>query len=1037
MNGMWNRGNQSWRLPDSAGKADDPSSSPKSESQNSQAAPSFEIDFASSAQENNSPTENQSGDVSQSGAPFAGNLSATGEDPVLSLEIGQPGQFESRHFEHAPVGSEDSATAQNPLPDPNAIVMLDDPLPTNFSSNVDVQDQFVAEVLKVVQDSAQSSNLGELQLTLVTAAPPAPATEIASEDKTIPSLDVAGLQGGEEKTVASYSTSGSLAADDKTLASSVPSGLQTNDDQTIPSYSLATPSETPDKTKLNVDFSPPTMVRMPSSTPVSNQSEGTKSAAQVPSVPPPAAAAPKPAANPQSGTTDADKTKIKKAESGTKVGDPKADKGEKTKASGGTKVGAAGKDKAAAGAKKGAPANQKDKPAESTAAQSAAAQSAVASPSATLLARARGTRKDVRILLGLTVVTVFMLVAAMFKKFNREKMANQMSTEIPIPAAPAQPSVKPIGQKKGTKKSASKNNSKGELDEFGGLTPPKNKSSGAAQLQKQDKANSPSQKTAALSSKSPPATKDKNVAAGQDEGEGELDFLLTRPMSRYSETNRTLAMLVESSIALDRVQPRRVISLLRALPENFSSDDPVQKTALHELTARYYMQVGAYQKASILFRRSCPDPSKSSEVEVCLHAARSYAVMGQFEDAREIAKALSVRMIGQNSQWREWLKLVEVASELKNPSPDVLARFADEMSDKGPFMTSEWNLQLSTLYARTLLNVPNAVRIDYLKVISGTRKKLIEVRLSPEKYGQDIGSYMFPAITNLMLRHYEYPQLSVVGDEPETDSELGLTSWILNVIGQARSTEPRETRARLAPLFAERGFSALARLIEGQLAAQAGDYVGAHAMILEQIGPTLSGLGVNASGRLQTEQVSEFISSTQRLKSMPYLFVEWLFLGVKVSAGLNDKDSLKTYVLALENARRRFPELGQEIQYWIMLSRAHRVLEQLNGVEKAVSQAEKLAVTNNDLGFVAAERIWLMMRRGQKQEARALMRQKIREIPHHARLLEVAAEFSSSWNEEPSFYLRLEAEIPQKYQSRGRDSVLLSFFTLRKLLSFY
>ncbi len=879
MNGMWNRGNQSWRLPDSAGKADDPSSSPKSESQNSQAAPSFEIDFASSAQENNSPTENKSGDVSQSGAPFAGNLSATGEDPVLSLEIGQPGQFESRHFEHAPVGSEDSATTQNPLPDPNAIVMLDDPLPTNFSSNVDVQDQFVAEVLKVVQDRAQSSNLGELQLTLVTAAPPAPATEIGSQDKTIPSYDVAGMQGAEEKTVASYNTSGSLTGDDKTHASSVPSGLQTNDDKTIPSYSLATPPETADKTKLNVDFSPPTMVRTPSATPASNQSEAAKSAAQVPSAPPPVAAAPKPAANPQSGTTDADKTKIKKAESGTKVGDPKADKGEKTKAGGGTKVGAAGKDKAAAGAKKGPPANQKDKPAESAAAQSAAAQSAVASPSAALLARAMGTRKDVRILLGLTVVTVFMLVAAMFKKFNREKMANQMSTEIPIAAAPAQPSVKPKGEKKGPKKTASKNDSTDESDEFGGLTPPKNKSNGAA------KANSPAQKTAALSSKSPSAAKDKNVAAEPNEGEGELDFLLTRPMSRYSETNRALAMLVESSVALDRVQPRRVISLLRALPENFSTDDPVQKTALHELTARYYMQVGAYQKASILFRRSCPDPSKSSEVEVCLHAARSYAVMGQFEDAKEIAKALSVRMIGQNSQWREWLKLVEVASELKNPSPDVLARFADEMSDKGPFMTSEWNLQLSTLYARTLLNAPNAVRKDFLKVISGTRKKLIEVRLSPEKYGQDIGSYMFPAFTNLMLRHYEYPQLSVVGDEPETDSELGLTSWILNVIGQARSTEPRETRARLAPLFAERGFSALARLIEGQLAAQAGDYVGAHAMILEQIGPTLSGLGVNASGRLQTEQVSEFISSTQRLKSMPYLFVEWLFLGVKVSAG--------------------------------------------------------------------------------------------------------------------------------------------------------
>ncbi|NBW81736.1 hypothetical protein EBR21_08275 [bacterium] len=168
---------------------------------------------------------------------------------------------------------------------------------------------------------------------------------------------------------------------------------------------------------------------------------------------------------------------------------------------------------------------------------------------------------------------------------------------------------------------------------------------------------------------------------------------------------------------------------------------------------------------------------------------------------------------------------------------------------------------------------------------------------------------------------------------------------------------------------------------------------------------------------------------------MPFLFVEWLFLGVKVSAGLNDKESLKTYLVALEDARRRFPELSKEIQYWFMISRANRVLGYIDGVDKAVAEASKLVATANDFGFVAADRVWMMMKRGQKAEAKAMMRRLLVEIPHHARLLELAAEFSAPWGEEPSAYLRLEAEIPQKFQTRGRDSVLLSFFTMRKLLS--
>lgn len=514
----------------------------------------------------------------------------------------------------------------------------------------------------------------------------------------------------------------------------------------------------------------------------------------------------------------------------------------------------------------------------------------------------------------------------------------------------------------------------------------------------------------------------------------ELSQVLTRPVSRYSESNKILLPLIDVNMALDRVQPRRVLVLLRNLPSSFAVNDSFENTALRELTARYYMQVGAYQKALVLFRQACPDPGESSDVEVCLHAARSLAVMESFSEAGKIISALIPRIDGPKSQWLEWLKILKASVNLAEPSLESLLRFTDELTDKGPFLTTEWNLQLSALFARVFLNIPDSMRNDYLKRVTESRKKLIETRLAPEKYGQDIGSYMFPAFLNLMFRYHDFLPLDLVGDEPDVDSELSLSAWVFNVVSLSKPSESRETRARLAPLFAGQGFSILGRLIEGQLAAQAGDYMGAQSLIVEQIGSSVGSKDSNSAEQKLSYQTMRVIAATQQTRLMPFLFVEWLFLGVKVSAGLNDKESLKTYLVALEDARRRFPELSRDFQYWLMVARANRVLGQLSSLEAAISMATPLVMTRNDLGFIGADKVWLLMKLGKKDEARTLMKQLLRDVPYHARLLEVGAEFSVPWGENPNYYLRLETDIPQKFASRGRDNVLLSLFTLRKLL---
>ncbi|NBW83488.1 hypothetical protein EBR21_17205, partial [bacterium] len=399
----------------------------------------------------------------------------------------------------------------------------------------------------------------------------------------------------------------------------------------------------------------------------------------------------------------------------------------------------------------------------------------------------------------------------LFKKANSESISQQMATEIAVPPKTHQST--PVAKPSAT---AAKDKEKSKLS--ASAKPSTKQPNGVGNKSAEQESNDDDDSESGESGKN---------------DEIELEHILTRPVSRYSEGNKPLVPLMEIAAALDRVQPRRVLTLMRNLPSGYATTDPVQKVALRELTARYYMQVGAYQKALILFRQVCSDPAKMSDIEVCLHAARAATVVGFNDDAKEIASGLQVRLVGQNNQWREWIRLIENSLGLANPSVEAFVKFVDDLADKGPFLTSEWNIQLAALFARSFLLAPESVRIEVLKSIVGPRKKNLEVRLAPDKYGQDIGSYMMPAFINLMLRHYEIPQLNIMGEEPDTDSELSMVSWVFNVIAQAKSNEPRETRARLAPLFAERGFSALARLIEGQLAAQAGDFVGAHSMIME------------------------------------------------------------------------------------------------------------------------------------------------------------------------------------------------------------
>jgi hypothetical protein len=179
---------------------------------------------------------------------------------------------------------------------------------------------------------------------------------------------------------------------------------------------------------------------------------------------------------------------------------------------------------------------------------------------------------------------------------------------------------------------------------------------------------------------------------------------------------------------------------------------------------------------------------------------------------------------------------------------------------------------------------------------------------------------------NILLRHHELPSLLIQSEEPETDSEFSLTAWMFNVIAQSKMNEPRQTRARLAPLFAERSFAPLARIIEGHLAAQAGDFLGANSLIAEQIGIAPDKKEFTSELALKNAQTKQFLMATQRLKELPFLYVEWLFLGVKVASGLSDKDTMKSMVFALDDVRRRFPELSNEFQYWSMLTRGQRLL---------------------------------------------------------------------------------------------------------------
>ncbi|MEN9826202.1 MAG: hypothetical protein RI953_1947 [Pseudomonadota bacterium] len=977
MNGIWSKGQQAWRLPDSAEKADDKAPATASNSNKEADNPTFEIDF--SLESGSFVAENSVDSASAHNMAPSADQAA---ENISSLEVGSPGNFESVQHDHGFRLSVEAAPAPSQLlediPAQPAIVMVDEPLPESLSGGAAMQDLFVAEVLKGAQGFAPMDS-------------PATADEHQSTmiSSTLGVSNAAGVptDSGSEKTIANGGTS--LGVEDKTQITletlrekQNTTGLSA-DDKTIASHqpSTAVPFVPEPPPALQP---PPALAQTTFSLDVG-------------------ATAAKPA--------DADKTKTKSGASTSKDSSTKNDKSEKTKA------GAASKDKPTATKKTGTGQGQKSKdgaanvkPVGGDKTNSAALTNAnnVAIPGAV-----KGLSKEARILLALFVPAIVVFAFALFKKSNSESMSQQMATEIAAPPKEQQstPAAKPTATAAKTKD--------------------KNKLSASAKSS-DNKANASDKKNEGQESND----EDDSENSGSEENDDiELDHILTRPVSRYSEGNKPLVPLMEIALALDRVQPRRVLTLMRVLPAGFATTDPLQKVALRELTARYYMQVGAYQKALILFRQVCSDPAKLSDIEVCLHAARAAVVVGFNDDAKEIATGLQKRLVGQDNQWREWNRLIENSIGLSNPTVEAFVRFADDLADKGPFLTTEWNIQLATLFARSFLLAPESVRIEVLKSIGGPRKKNIEVRLAPDKYGQDVGSYMMPAFLNLMLRHYEIPQLNIMGEEPDTDSELSMVSWVFNVIAQAKSNEPRETRARLAPLFAERGFSALARLIEGQLAAQAGDYVGAHAMIMEQIGPTLAQDNQTAASKSSILQTRLFINATQRLKTMPFLFVEWLFLGVKVSAGLNDKESLKTYLVALEDARRRFPELSKEIQYWFMVSRANRVLGFTDGVEKAVGEAAKLVATVNDSGFVAADRVWLLMKRGQKKEAKAMMRRLLVEIPHHARLLELAAEFSAPWGEEPSAYLRLEAEIPQKFQTRGRDSVLVSFFTLRKLLS--
>ncbi|MEN9810596.1 MAG: hypothetical protein RLZZ488_2163 [Pseudomonadota bacterium] len=1006
MGGVFDKKYNAWQLPDSAPKADERDSEAVPENEKNSSAPSFEIDFSveQAAQQQNAQVESK-----ESPATAVGD-----SDSIPALEIGQPGQFVSAQFDHGlrlddGVASTDSTRASSPL------VMVDEPLPESLGGGAGLQDMFVAEVLRGIQTAPDDNR------NTMIASPGSEVFALPADGSTL--ISGAAFVASEDKT--------QITEETKAFNSQVGEGVVGSGDEKTIATSVATPdsavtAQAPlDTSSLFVapQYAPPPAAQIPSPPPQAPSPAPSKMSEVIS----PAASAKASGANSKSESTQA----------GGKATEGKE---EKTKA-GNTKAGTAqGKDKgAAAGKKPAAGQGAKGKPNDGGSGETNAGQTFVQSMDgkSAAPAAARGLSKEQRILLGMTIFAMLLIALLITKRMSKVDLTQGMSTEI---ASPTQSETPGAGKSRSGKDSKENKKAPGKGGKTDAQVTPSGKDKKELSAKEKSSPNiaaGTNKKMQAVAGDASSDSKGEDGLGEPDDDSLELENILTRPVSRYSESNKLLIPLIEVSLALDRAQPRRVFSLIKTLPAEFGKTDPLQKAALREITARFYMQVGAYQKAYILFRQACNDPAKSSEVETCLHAARSYLVMGNEEDANTVIDALELRMNGANVQWREWLKLLTVAARINERTLEVFVNFTDDLADKGPFLTTEWNLQLSAMFARKFLQIGDRERISYLSALDNTRKKNIEVRLAPEKFGQDIGSYMLPAFLNLMMRHYEFPMMTFLADEPDMDSDLAMSSWIFNSISQAKASEPRETRARLSPLFAERGFSSIARLIEGQLAAQAGDYIGAHAMILEQIGPNLSEEQRQAGGKFGQLQTRQFINATQRMSSMPYLFVEWLFLGIKVAAGLNDRESLKTYIVALEDARRRFPELSNEIQYWILSARAHRVLGQVSAVEAAVAQASRLAVSKNDLGFVGADRVWVMMRQGKTREAKQLAKQLIREIPHHARLLELAAEFSAPWGEEPSAYLRLEAEIPIKFQTRGRDSVLLSLFTIRKILNSY
>ncbi|NBO38975.1 hypothetical protein EBU99_10375 [bacterium] len=715
----------------------------------------------------------------------------------------------------------------------------------------------------------------------------------------------------------------------------------------------------------------------------------------------PAPSAPKPASIPKQDADKASPADKSKAGSEDKS---KAGSAAKPSAAAKEKTTAASKDKAPAGDKK-AGAAQKAADAKQTKTNMLPAQDKNLEKKSFIPAVVKGASKEARMVMAVFVLAMFVWAAALFKQMTRTQVTSQMSSEI------AQKSAEP-----------------------------------KASIEKKARVKNPETKAPAKADPKLAIENTNRKVPGEsnsfddDFADDEIvlaDHILTRPTSRYAEANSPLALLADISLALDRVEPRKVVVLLKSMPQNFGSAGMSEKNAIRDLTGRYYLQVAAYPKAIILFRQACSDPGKTSDLEICLNAARAYLLAGFQEEANEVVNSLNTRLIGQKSQWREWIKILDAGKELFKPTSENLTRFTDEMIDKGPFLTSEWNLQMSIHFARMFMTASEPIKLEFLKSVTGVRKKSLEVRLAPGQYGPDIGSYMFPSFLNIMLRNYELPQLIVQSDDPETDSEISLTAWMFNVVAQAKPNEPRETRARLAPLFAERSFSPLARLIEGHLAAQAGDFLGAHAMIIEQIGQRLSERELAAERNKAAATTRQFLTATQRLQDFPFLYVEWLYLAVKVASGLGDKENMESYSMALEDVRRRYPELVNEYQYWSILGRAKRLLGDVAGVAAAAKEAGRLATTHNELGFVAADRVWLLMKKGQRVEARTLLRQSNRDIPHHSRLLEIGVEFAAQWGEDPSTYLRMEAEIPKKFENRGRDSVLLSPFTLRKLLNHF